>query len=323
MAATNRPEILDPALLRAGRFDRHVLVDRPDKTGRFQILNIHLRKVKTVKNLDVERIAEMTPGMVGADLANLVNEAALLAVRRNKKEVSMQEFEEAVEKVVAGLEKKNRVMNPKEREIVAHHEIGHALVAMSLPGTDPVRKISIIPRGIAALGYTMQVPTEDRYLLSKTELLNRIATLLGGRAAEEITFGDISTGAQNDLSRATDMAKSMVKEYGMSEKAGQVYFAHDKRPEFLGYGMSESPDYSEATSELIDSEISQIISTQHRRALEILNKQKEILIKGASLLLKNEKIQGDELKALVQERRADQAEAQGNGTATGVASKAV
>ena len=323
MAATNRPEILDPALLRPGRFDRHVLVDRPDKTGRVEILKIHLKKIRAIKDLDVERMAEMTPGMVGADLANLVNEAALLAVRRNKKDVGMQEFEEAVEKIVAGLEKKNRVMNPKEREIVAHHEIGHALVAMSLPGTDPVRKISIIPRGIAALGYTMQVPTEDRYLLRKTELLNRIATLLGGRAAEEIIFGDISTGAQNDLSRATDMAKSMVKEYGMSDKAGQVYFAHDRRSEFLGYGMSEPADYSEATSEMIDSEISQIISTQHQRALEILNRQKEILIKGASLLLKNEKIQGDELKALVQEGRQDQAEAQGDGTAAGTASNAV
>lgn len=319
MAATNRPEILDPALLRPGRFDRHVLVDRPDKIGRVEILKIHLKNIRAAKDLDVERLAEMTPGMVGADLANLVNEAALLAVRRNKKEVGMQEFEEAVEKIMGGLEKKNRVINPKEREIVAHHEIGHALVAMSLPGTDPVRKISIIPRGIAALGYTMQVPTEDRYLLSKTELLNRIATLLGGRAAEEIIFGDVSTGAQNDLSRATDMAKSMVKEYGMSEKAGQVYFAHDKRPEFLGYGMTESADYSEATSEMIDREISQIISTQHERALEILNKEKEILIKGASLLLRKEKIQGDELKALIQERGPDQAGAQGDRGATGAA----
>ena len=225
IAATNRPEILDPALLRPGRFDRQILVDRPDKKGREDILKVHLKNIAIAKELDVGLIAAMTPGMVGADLANLVNEAALLAVRKSKKKVAMAEFEEAVERVVAGLEKKNRLINPKEREIVAHHEMGHAVVALSLPGTDPVQKISIIPRGISALGYTMQVPTEDRFLMSKTELLNRIATLLGGRAAEQIVFKDISTGAHNDLSRATDIARSMVKEYGMSEKVGPVYFA--------------------------------------------------------------------------------------------------
>ena len=225
IAATNRPEILDPALLRPGRFDRQILVDRPDKKGREDILKVHLKNIAIAKELDVGLIAAMTPGMVGADLANLVNEAALLAVRKSKKKVAMAEFEEAVERVVAGLEKKNRLINPKEREIVAHHERGHAVVALSLPGTDPVQKISIIPRGISALGYTMQVPTEDRFLMSKTELLNRIATLLGGRAAEQIVFKDISTGAHNDLSRATDIARSMVKEYGMSEKVGPVYFA--------------------------------------------------------------------------------------------------
>jgi cell division protease FtsH len=300
MAATNRPEILDPALLRPGRFDRHVLVDRPDKVGRREILNVHLKNIKATRDIDVDKLADMTPGMVGADLANLVNEAALLAVRRNKKEVDMPEFEEAVERIIAGLEKKNRLINKSEREIVAHHEMGHALVALSLPGTDPVHKISIIPRGIAALGYTMQVPTEDRFLMKRTELLNRIATLLGGRAAEELVFGDISTGAHNDLSRATDIAKSMVKEYGMSASMGQVYFAHEKRLGFIDMGLPEKTDYSEATAEMIDREISDIISTQYERALDILKSREDVLKKGAALLLEKEKIEGEEIRALLE-----------------------
>ncbi|MGA1864146.1 MAG: ATP-dependent zinc metalloprotease FtsH [bacterium] len=302
MAATNRPEILDPALLRPGRFDRHILVDRPDKIGREEILKIHLRNIKTIKDLDIEKVANMTPGMVGADLANLVNEAALLAVRRGKKEVGMPEFEEAVERIIAGLEKKNRLINKKEREIVAHHEMGHALVALSLPGTDPVQKISIIPRGIAALGYTMQVPTEDRFLMSKTELLNKVASLLGGRAAEEIIFGDISTGAHNDLSRATDIAKSMVKEYGMSSKLGQVYLAHEQRSPFLNPGLPEHGDYSEATAQEIDDEIKEIISKEYEKALSILKEKKDILVSGAQLLLKKEKIDSDELRALLKRK---------------------
>jgi cell division protease FtsH len=299
MAATNRPEILDPALLRPGRFDRHILVDRPDKKGREEIINVHLKKVTIVKNLDIEKIASMTPGMVGADLANLVNEAALLAVRRGKKEVTMSEFEEAVERVMAGLEKKNRLINPEERKIVAYHELGHALVALSLPGTDPVHKISIIPRGIAALGYTMQVPTEDRFLMKKTELLNKIATLLGGRAAEEIVFGDISTGAHNDLSKATDIARSMVKEYGMSVTSGQVYFSREKRPLFIEAGMPAGGEYSEATAEMIDKEIKEIISVQYKRALDILGEKKAVMDKGAEVLLEKEKIDGEELNALM------------------------
>lgn len=299
MAATNRPEILDPALLRPGRFDRHILVDRPDKKGREEILMVHLKNVTIAKKLDVEKIAAMTPGMVGADLANLVNEAALLAVRRGKKEVTMSEFEEAVERVMAGLEKKNRLINPEERKIVAYHELGHALVALSLPGTDPVQKISIIPRGIAALGYTMQVPTEDRFLMKKTELLNKIATLLGGRAAEEIVFGDISTGAHNDLAKATDIARSMVKEYGMSATVGQVYFSLEKRPLFLEIGMQGGGEYSEATAEMIDKEIKDIISVQYKRALDILGEKKESMDKAAEVLLEKEKIDGEELKALV------------------------
>jgi cell division protease FtsH len=299
MAATNRPEILDPALLRPGRFDRHILVDRPDKKGREDILKVHLKNVTTVKNLDVEKIAGMTPGMVGADLANLVNEAALLAVRREKKEVGMAEFEEAVERVMAGLEKKNRLINPEERKIVAYHELGHAIVALNLPGTDPVQKISIVPRGIAALGYTMQVPTEDRFLMRKTELLSKIATLLGGRAAEEIVFGDISTGAHNDLSKATDIARSMVKEYGMSDAVGQVYFSREKRPLFLETGIQGGGEYSEATAQLIDKEIAQILSAQYSRALEIIRSCRDNLDKAAAVLLEKEKIDGKELKALM------------------------
>lgn len=300
IAATNRPEILDPALLRPGRFDRQILVDRPDKKGREEILRVHLRNIAIAKDLDVGTIAAMTPGMVGADLANLVNEAALLAVRRNKKRVGIEEFEEAVERVIAGLEKKNRLINPKEREIVAYHEIGHAIVALSLPGTDPVQKISIIPRGISALGYTMQVPTEERFLMSKTELLNRIASLLGGRAAEEIVFNDISTGAHNDLSRATDIARSMVKEYGMSEKVGQVYFAREKRSHFLNLGPEGSAEYSDASAELIDGEVKAIISEQYARAKEILSDRKDFLSKGANLLLEKEKIDGEDLKKLME-----------------------
>ena len=302
MAATNRPEILDPALLRPGRFDRQILVDRPDKNGREAILKVHLKDIHYEDNLDVEKIAAMTPGMVGADLANLVNEAALLAVRRNKNIVTMSEFEEAIERVVAGLEKKNRLINPKEREIVAYHEMGHALVALSLPGTDPVQKITIIPRGIAALGYTMQVPTEERFLMKKTELLNRIATLLGGRVAEEIIFGDISTGAHNDLAKATDIARSMVKEYGMSTKVGHVYFAREKQSRFLGIPGQQGPvEYSEATAEMIDQEVREIINQQYETAYNILEAKKSLLKKSAELLLEKETIEGQTLERMMAE----------------------
>ncbi len=300
MAATNRPEILDPALLRPGRFDRQILVDRPDKKGREEILKVHIKKIKVADDVDIEQIASMTSGMVGADLANLVNEAALLAVRKRKKRVTMEEFEEAIERIIAGLEKKNRLINPKEKEIVAYHEMGHAIVALSLPGTDPVKKISIIPRGIAALGYTMQMPTEDRFLLSKTELENRIATLLGGRAAEEIIFKDVSTGAHNDLARATDIARSMVTEYGMSEKLGKVYFSSEKKSLFLNTGIDSKPEYSEATAQLIDSEVREIINRQYEKAVEILKIKLDVLKKGADLLLKKEKLEEGEIKALVE-----------------------
>jgi len=274
-------------------------VDRPDKKGREAILRLHLKKVQADQTVDVEAVAGMTPGMSGADLANIVNEAALLAVRRNKEKVGMAEFEEAVERVVAGLEKKNRLMNPEERKIVAHHEMGHAIVARALPGTDPVKKISIIPRGIAALGYTLQVPTEDRFLMKKTELLNKIATLLGGRVAEEIIFEDISTGAHNDLARATDIARSMVKEYGMSERLGKVYFSKEKRQQFLPMAPEGAQEYSESTAEIIDDEVKQIIDEQYERACRLLSDNREILEKGANKLLAEEKLEAEELEALM------------------------
>ncbi|HOJ13051.1 MAG TPA: AAA family ATPase, partial [Deltaproteobacteria bacterium] len=299
MAATNRPDILDPALLRPGRFDRHVLVDRPDKKGREEILRVHMKNVKTAPDVDPGRIASMTPGMVGADLANIVNEAALLAVRKGKREVGMEEFEEAVERIVAGLEKKNRLINERERKIVAHHEMGHAIVAMSLPGADRVQKISIIPRGIAALGYTMQVPTDDRFLMSRAELLDKIATLLAGRAAEELVFSDVSTGAHNDLARATDIAKSMVKEYGMSEKLGQVYLSSDRGPRLLDIGKVERTDYSEATAQAIDDEVRRIIQDQYRVARDILSSRMDVLEKGAQMLLEREKLDGEEVASLL------------------------
>lgn len=305
MAATNRPEILDPALLRPGRFDRHILVDRPDKKGRADILRVHLKEIKGENNLDVGTIAGMTPGFVGADLANLVNEATLLAVRHNKEKVGMAEFQEAVERIVAGLEKKNRLINEMERKIVAYHEIGHALVALSLPGTDPVRKVSIIPRGVAALGYTLQVPTEDRFLMSKSELLSKIAVALGGRAAEEIKFNDVSTGAHNDLSRATDIARSMVKEYGMSPQLGHIYFEKQRRQQFMfDMGMTPSKDYSEKTAELIDHEIKTIIDQQYQIAKGILTRHEKVLNEGAVLVLKEENIEGDRLKKLLESEKA-------------------
>jgi cell division protease FtsH len=305
MAATNRPEILDPALLRAGRFDRHVLVDRPDKSGRLAILKVHARNVPLANERDLEVIAAMTPGFVGADLANLINEAALLGVRRGKDKVELAELQEAVERVIAGLEKKNRVLNPAEKERVAHHEVGHALVALSIPGSDAVHKISIIPRGIAALGYTMQLPTEDRFLMTQTELKNKIAMLLGGRVAEETIYQEISTGAQDDLLKATDIAKSMVKAYGMSEKLGQVSFERDRRPLFLQTVQPETAgDYSEETAREIDCEVRRLIDEQYDRVRAILGSREPILRQAASVLLTKETISGEELKAIVAQRAA-------------------
>ncbi len=299
MAATNRPEVLDPALLRPGRFDRQVLVDRPDKDGRKKILEVHLKKVKRVGDLDIDQLASMTAGMVGADLANLVNEATLLTVRAKNDKVEMAQFEEAVERIIAGLEKKNRLINPKERKIVAYHELGHAIVSMSLPDTDPIQKITIVPRGIAALGYTMQLPTEDRFLMSKAELLNKIATLLGGRACEQIIFEEISTGAHNDLSKATDIAKSMVIEYGMSEKLGQVYLKGDPKSPFLQPGTADRGDHSDETSRMIDQEVRRIIDEQYKIALSIIEQQRSTIENAVTVLLEREKITGDELREIM------------------------
>ncbi|MGH7166000.1 MAG: ATP-dependent zinc metalloprotease FtsH [Nitrospiraceae bacterium] len=300
MAATNRPEILDPALLRAGRFDRHVLVDRPDKTGRVAILKLHARAVPLESEADLDVIAAMTAGFVGADLANIINEAALLAVRRGKDTVGLAELQEAVERIIAGLEKKNRVLNQKEKERVAHHEVGHALVALSIPGADTVQKISIIPRGIAALGYTLQLPTEDRFLMTKSELENKIAVLLGGRVAEEIIYHEVSTGAQDDLLKATDIAKSMVTRYGMSEKLGQISFERERQPFFLQLGQPPAPgDYSEETSREIDCEVRRIIDQQYGRVSSLLEEQQGVLRAAATVLLGKETISGDELKRII------------------------
>ena len=299
MAATNRPEILDPALLRPGRFDRHILVDRPDIVGREEILKVHTPGVKLAKEVDLRVIAARTPGFVGADLANIVNEAALLAARKNKDHVEMDDFEEAIDRVVAGLEKKRRVMSKKEKEIVAYHESGHALVASILPNADPVRRISIIPRGISALGYTLQLPTEDRYLMTKSELLDRLTVLLGGRIAEEIAFGEISTGAHNDLQRATDIATSMVKEYGMSEKLGYVTFEKEKRPLFLQSPFQPSREYSEETAKEIDEEVKHIIDESYTRAKRILAQNEAKLKKLANMLLEKEVVEEKDLKKVL------------------------
>jgi cell division protease FtsH len=306
MAATNRPEILDPALLRPGRFDRQVLVDRPDIQGREAILRVHAKGVKLAPDVDLKVLAQRTAGFVGADLANLLNEAALLAARKNKASVEMADLEEAIERVVAGLEKKARVMSPKERERVAYHEGGHALVASAMPSADPVHKISIIPRGIAALGYTLQLPTEDRYLLTRSELLDRLAVLLGGRGAESVTFGEVSTGAQNDLQRAADIARRMVKEYGMSERLGAVAYEPERRPLFLpgGNGLSGGIQYSEATAREIDEEVKRILDETDARVQDVLTKRKSQLEALAQRLLQKEVLEGDELRALLNGRRA-------------------
>lgn len=297
MAATNRPEILDPALIRPGRFDRHILVDRPSLKGRVDILNIHSRKIKLAPEVNLSTLAARTAGMVGSDLANIVNEAALLAARKNKSGVEMEDLEEAIDRVVAGLEKRNRMMNPREKKIVAYHETGHALVAEALPTTDPVHRVSIIPRGIGSLGYTLQLPTEDRYLMTKSELEDRMTVLLGGRVAEELAFDEISTGAQNDLYRATDIARSMVREYGMSEQLGPITFERERRPLFMETVLPPgTKDYSEATAQEIDREVKVLVERAHKRAREILEQRRDTLEKVAQVLLAKEVLEGDELR---------------------------
>jgi cell division protease FtsH len=301
MAATNRPEILDPALLRPGRFDRTVAIDRPDIKGREEILKIHTKGVKLGTSSELARVAALTPGFVGADLANLVNEAALLAARREKPAVGMEEFQEAIDRIIGGLEKKNRMMNEKEKRIVATHEGGHALVATSVEHADPVNKVSIIPRGIAALGYTQQLPTEDRYLMTRGELLDRLAVLLGGRVAEELVFTDISTGAQNDLQRATDIARSMVTEYGMSDKLGLVTYTREQRALFLPTGAPPPlTEYSEETAQVIDAEVSRIVAETQERVRNILREKRGELEAVAAALLEKETITGEQLRELLE-----------------------
>ncbi len=295
MAATNRPEILDLALLRPGRFDRQVVVDRPDINGREAILKVHARGVKLAPDVDLRVIAARTPGFVGADLANVINEAALLAARRSKNIVSMEELEEAIDRVIAGLERKSRVLNKHEKEIVAYHESGHAIVGASLPNTDPVHRVSIIPRGVAALGYTLQLPTEDRYLMTKSELESRLKVLLGGRVAEEITFNEISTGAQNDLERATQIARSMVAEYGMSEKLGPLSYGSSQRGLYLGIQMPESRPYSEQIAAEIDNEVRQIVESAYKVVRELLINKKQQLEQLAQRLLEKEIVEKEEL----------------------------
>jgi cell division protease FtsH len=299
MGATNRPEVLDPALMRPGRFDRQVLVDKPDVRGREEILKIHVKHVKTAEGVDLKVIAARTAGFAGADLANLVNEAALLAARRDKTSVEMKDFDEAIDRVIAGLEKK-RVMSDKERRIVAYHESGHAIVATVLPGLDPVHKISIVQRGFGALGYTMQLPLEDKYLMTKSDLLSQLSVLLGGRSAEEIAFNEISTGAQNDLMRATDIARAMVTEFGMSDALGVVNYDGPRQPAFIENPFArERGNYAEETALQIDTEIKRILTAAHERARQILRDYRETLDRLSERLLEKEVIEADELKAIM------------------------
>jgi len=305
LGATNRPEVLDPALLRAGRFDRQVLVDRPDRAGRIDVLRVHTRSVKLDAGVSLEQVAALTPGFTGADLANLVNEAALVATRRGAAEIAMADFNLAIERIVAGLEKKNRLLNPREREIVAHHEMGHALVAAALPGADPVHKISIIPRGIGALGYTIQRPTEDRYLMTREELDVKMLVLLGGRAAEHVAFGHLSTGAADDLSKATDIARAMVTRYGMGGELGPVAYESDSRS-FLGQMAGPQRLYAEATAREIDVAVRELVSRAFDRARAILALNRPLLEESARELLAKETLADGPLEAILRRVRPEE-----------------
>jgi cell division protease FtsH len=304
LAATNRPEILDPALLRAGRFDRQVLVDRPDRVGRVQILDVHLRKARLAPDVDAATIASLTPGFTGADIANLVNEATLLATRRGAEAVTLEDFTQAIERIVAGLEKRSRLLNPRERKVTAYHEMGHALLALTLGGSDVVHKVSIIPRGIGSLGYTIQRPTEDRFLMTRDELEIKMAVLLGGRAAEQLVFGQLSTGASDDLAKATDIARAMATRYGMVEGLGDVTYEADPHP-FLGTPMPEPfgrpRAYSEATAREIDCAVRDLVAAALERATANLRQRRAVLDAGAAQLLEHETLNEAELQALVQE----------------------
>ncbi len=300
MAATNRPEVLDAALLRAGRFDRQVVVDKPDVKGREAILQVHARNVILAPGVDLRVLAARTPGMAGADLANIVNEAALLAARKGKDAVDMADLDEAIDRVIGGLERKSRVLSEKERDIVAHHEIGHALVASSLPGADPVHKVTIIPRGVGALGATYQLPLEDRYLLTRSELEDRIAVLLGGRAAEEVVYGEISTGAHNDLERSTEMARLMVMQYGMSETLGPMTFGGGQQALFLkGAGITPEREFSDETARVIDAETRAIVDKIYDRVRGLITDRKPVLLSAAAELKAKETLEGDRLRRLL------------------------
>jgi cell division protease FtsH len=307
IAASNRPEILDPALLRAGRFDRQVLVDRPDRNGRVAILRVHSKGVRLEDGVELEQVAAMTPGFTGADLANLVNEAALVATRRKAESVSLADFTAAIERIVAGLEKRNRLLNPAERRIVAYHEMGHALVANAIPGSDPVHKISVIPRGISALGYTIQRPTDDRYLMTRRELENKMTVLLGGRAAESLVFEQISTGAADDLAKVTEIARSMAAQFGMMPALGNVSY----EPGGNGYvnpGLVDPrPRYSDVTAHEIDEAVRQAIEQAYERARDVLIRNREVLEAGAAQLLDREVLDESHLKVLFAavQRRAE------------------
>jgi cell division protease FtsH len=304
IAATNRPEVLDPALLRAGRFDRQVLVDRPDRSGRVQILKVHTKKIAVAPGLDLDHVAALTPGFSGADLANLVNEAALQATRNNHPQVTLDDFNAAIERIVAGLEKRSRVLSPIERAVVAHHEMGHALVASSLPGEDPVQKISIIPRGIGALGYTLQRPTEDRYLMTRTELENRMATLLGGRAAEQLVFDELSTGAADDLAKVTQIARSIVARYGMDASLGALVYEQERSSFLAPNGMDISArQYSEQTAREIDLAARKLVDAAFRKSMQILTERRDALERGARILLEKETLTDPELKELLTPQR--------------------
>jgi cell division protease FtsH len=295
LAATNRPEILDPALLRPGRFDRQIVLDGPDKAGRIQILGVHVKKIRLAPEVDLGQVAALTPGFTGAGLANLCNEAAILATRAGRDAVSLQDFEAAVERVTTGLEKKNRLLNPKERRVVAYHELGHALVALSLPGQDPVQKVSIIPRGIGALGYTMQRPIEDRFLMSAPELEDKMTVLLAGRAAEELVFNEVSTGASDDLQRVADIARAMVARYGMDRKLGHTAYEaeHDN---FLGQPIEgEGRRFSEETAREIDLAARELVEAAYARALDILRRRRDDIERLAKILLEKETLRADEL----------------------------
>jgi cell division protease FtsH len=299
IAATNRPDTLDPALLRPGRFDRHVVIDRPDIKGREAILKVHSAKIKLSEDVNLEAIARQTPGFSGADLANLCNEAALLAARYNKDSVGKKEMEAAIERVVAGPERKSRVISPKEKEIVSLHEAGHALVSLLIPEVDPLHKVSIIPRGVAALGYTLQLPLQDRYIMMRSELIGRITVLLAGRASESLCFQDTTTGSENDIEVATQMARRMVCEFGMSEKIGYLTLGHRQGLVFLGKNLSEERNYSEQTAKLIDDEIKEIIDRCYDRSKSLLEQHKDKLMLLANTLREREVMDAEEVKKLL------------------------